>query len=103
MRPRPLVHHLLLACLLLVAQQHAVLHWLSHATVAAAHPGQVHHVGDGCSECVGLTPFAAAVGSSPFTLPPMAGFPPLSAPSTWTAIDTARLSPYLSRAPPLRA
>jgi hypothetical protein len=94
--------HLLLAVLLLIAQQQAALHWLSHAVAAASIKGKTAApIGQHCDECDLLAPLAASIGTAPLQLalrPP--GQP---APTLRRGLGGPRLTAlaYRSRAPPV--
>lgn len=89
-----------LALLLALAQQHAVLHWLTHA-VAAASPHAKHaNTNVACDECAGLAVFGSGAPAAcvllvlSCTRRPRVAVTGLSAPAQRPRIA------YLSRAPP---
>jgi hypothetical protein len=104
-RSRPSLHRLIggcvLALLFVLVQQHATVHWLSHAIDAVhqkAAPG-----GDGCDECAGLSAFAAAAPCSVPVLPmvlPQQALPPAE---TVASIAASLRLAFRSRAPPVLA
>ncbi|MDB5945099.1 MAG: hypothetical protein JWQ33_125 [Ramlibacter sp.] len=90
----------LLAMLLVLAQQHAVLHWLSHAGADVA-PHAKHAVqNDQCDQCVGLGSLGLGMAASGWLL--LLSFAHHACP----AVARPRSAPaelrlaYLSRAPP---
>ena len=89
--------------LLVFAQQHAVLHWLSHAIDAvdsAAAQKAKHGPDETCDECAGLTAFdAMAVGTPPTLVLPPAG-QAVAAATPATAPQRAPRLAFRSRAPP---
>ena len=97
---RALLARTCLAVMLLFAQQHATLHWLSHAIEATNKAGHVPPPGDHCDQCAGLTAFGAAMTSLGVSLPASLGHEALSAAPQARAVALAPLYAYLSRAPP---
>ena len=92
----------LLALALLFAQQHAALHWLSHA-VAATHakPGGGSAAGEHCDECLALSALgAAATGTDAPLLPAGVAHHALVAASPVAISPAALRLAFQSRAPP---
>ena len=104
--PTPLTKNLLarglLALALLFAQQHAALHWLSHAiaaTHAKASGGSA--VPDHCDECLALSAFgAAATGADTPLLPAGVAHHALVALAPVAVSPAALRLAFQSRAPP---
>lgn len=99
--------HAVLALLLLLAQQRAMLHWLSHdleraqasSTSASgkAAAGASHY----CDECAAYAGLASALPKADFRIPAReAGAVRLPAIDAVSRAATAAV-PYLSRAPPV--
>ena len=102
-RIKALLARLALALLLLGGQQHAELHWLSHAleaTRSGAPDAPAHD--DHCETCAALTAFAAA-------LPTAVAAPPARDELTYAVVAPAQqdllralaCASYEPRAPPL--
>jgi hypothetical protein len=89
-----------LALALLFAQQHAALHWLSHAIEAthakAGKPSPDEH----CDDCLAMAGFAAAATGSTPTLPASSAQHTLTAPPLVAAARVAMRLAFRSRAPP---
>ena len=104
--PQPiqrLLARALLALMLLLAQQTASLHWLSHAidaTHAKAAPGTAPS--EHCDECLAIGALGAAATAPPFAFVAVVGS------DFWLALPHDAASPALlrlafrSRAPPVR-
>ena len=91
----------LLALALLFGQQHAALHWLSHAVEAtqakASHPTPSEH----CDECLALAGLGAAATPTAVTLPlGVARHALVALPPVAVASVALRLG-FHSRAPPI--
>ena len=99
---RTLLARGVLALLLVFAQQHAALHWLSHAVdaVDTAHKAK-HGPDEVCGECAGLIALGAmAVGSAPaLALPPAE--PVVADAALPLAPQRAPRLAFRSRAPPV--
>ena len=92
----------LLALALLFAQQHAALHWLSHA-VAATHakPSGGSAAGEHCDECLALSALGAAAPST-YAPPPADAAQHALVAATPVATRSAALRlAFHSRAPPI--
>lgn len=92
----------LLALALLFAQQHAVLHWLSHsiaATHAKANGGSA--AGEHCDECLALSALGAAAPSTYAPPPADAAQHTLVAATPVTTRSAALRLAFRSRAPPI--
>lgn len=98
--------HAVLALLLLVAQQRAMLHWLSHdlqraqadsAAVAGKAAASANHA---CEECIAFASLASALPKAEFFMPAVrfGAIRPIVAGNTGHAAAT--FVAYLSRAPP---
>ncbi|HKX40322.1 MAG TPA: hypothetical protein VJO99_04140 [Burkholderiaceae bacterium] len=94
-----------LALLLVLGQQHAALHWLTHAVdavgSAATQKAAQHGSNDVCDECAGLTAFGAmAVGAQTMLALPLARHA-VAATVPATAPQRAPRLAFHSRAPPV--
>ena len=92
----------LLALALVFVQQHAVLHWLSHATdatqaKAAGKPAPA----DPCDECVQLAGLGSAAVGGDGALPSSTALHVLAALPAPTTAALALLLAFESRAPPI--
>ncbi|HEY9065623.1 MAG TPA: hypothetical protein VIO33_11625 [Burkholderiaceae bacterium] len=102
---RTLLARGVLALLLVFGQQHATLHWLTHAVdavdSAAAQKAAKHGSDDICDECAGLIAFGAmAVGAPPtLVLPPADRAVAIATPAA--APQRAPRLAFRSRAPPV--
>jgi hypothetical protein len=107
-RWRALFAHGLLALVLILSQREATLHWLSHATSAAASAsslteGQKNPPVDShsaCDECGAIASLAAAVHSSAVVLPLSSAAHQLQPAPAWASAAPLLLLAYSSRAPP---
>ena len=106
------VLHVLLSLVLLLSQQMAMSHALSHWTSQLGGPVAKQAVGDpelssafaqdrSCAQCLGLAQLAAPLANTPhqFVLPELAEVPALEAASRGWRLPQARL--FDSRAPPV--
>jgi hypothetical protein len=93
-----IVSTVLLALALLLAQQGAVWHSLSHLRAPSQQDKQLPH-SDTCAQCLAFAHIGAAVSSTvpPFVLPDPAPAQPLAVRLVFRARHTPQ---YLSRAPP---
>jgi hypothetical protein len=103
-RPEPsslrrLIGGCVLALLFLIVQQHASLHWLSHA-IDAVHQ-KAAPAGDACDECAGLSAFAAAAPSTTPVIPIVEPYHALPPAETVASIASALRLAFRSRAPPV--
>ncbi len=93
----------LLALMLLVAQQTASLHWLSHAIDATrAKATQGSAPAAHCDECAVIGALGAAATAPPFAFPAASGGDGWLAGSRHAAAPTPLRLAFRSRAPPLR-
>lgn len=88
----------MLALLFVLVQQHATLHWLSHAIDAVHQKGAP--AGDACDECASLSAFAAAAPSSVPVLPLVAAHEDLPPAEALASIAASLRLAFRSRAPP---
>jgi hypothetical protein len=93
----------LLALALLLGQQQAALHWLSHAIEATQAKATHTPAADHCDECLALAGLGAAATSSASSLPPSTAQHALVAPSPTAAAALAPRRGFQSRAPPILA
>jgi hypothetical protein len=104
--PTPLISRLaargVLALLLLFAQQHAVLHWLSHSIEAThAKAAGSPAANDHCDDCLGMTALGAgATSSAPLLVPSCAQHSLAAVVALASAPPLLRLG-FRSRAPPI--
>jgi hypothetical protein len=90
-----------LALLLLFAQQHAVLHWLSHS-IEATHAKAPSPTGaDHCDECLALGALVAGATSSAPMLPLMSARHSLAAAVALASAPAPLRLGFRSRAPPI--
>ena len=91
----------LLALALLFGQQHAALHWLSHAIEATHAKAGTPAPDEHCDECLALAGLGAAAASAAPSLPvPIAQHALRSLPAAAIAPVALRLG-FHSRAPPI--
>ncbi|HEY4065669.1 MAG TPA: hypothetical protein VGM74_02130 [Burkholderiaceae bacterium] len=91
----------LLALALLLGQQQATLHWLSHAIEATQDKASQTPASDHCDECVALAGMGAAATSSAPIIPPSTARHALVAASAVAAATLAPRRGFQSRAPPI--
>ena len=90
-----------LALLLLFAQQHAVLHWLSHSIEATHAKAGTPTGADHCDECLGLAAMGAGATSSAPLLPLAAARHAIAAHLLLAQAPQLLRLGFHSRAPPI--
>ena len=93
----------LLSLLLAVGQQHALLHWLSHATSStkAQHAGAAEPGKFSCDECVALAAFGASSPTAPWAFSCAELHDPAFAGPAPAGITQALRLAFRARAPPI--
>jgi hypothetical protein len=98
---RKLLSHVVLAVVLVFAQQGAVLHWLSHSIEASQHKQtQITGLDEHCDECAGLAGLASGLSGPLFMLATSPARHALVGAPAWSSAEPMVVLAYLSRAPP---
>jgi hypothetical protein len=100
---RGLLARFVLAVALLLGQQQATLHWLSHAIEATQAKATHTPASDHCDECLALAGLGGAAAPAAPNLAPSAAQHALVAPSPIAAATLAPRRGFQSRAPPILA
>jgi hypothetical protein len=100
---RGLLARFALAVALLLGQQQATLHWLSHAIEATQAKAAQTPASDHCDECLALAGLGAAATSSAAFLVPSTAQHALVAPAPIADATLAPRRGFQSRAPPILA
>jgi hypothetical protein len=98
---RGMLARCLLAVALLLGQQQATLHWLSHAIEATRAKAAQTPAADHCDECLALAGLGAGATSSAPSIPPGTATHALGATSVVVAANLAPRRSVQSRAPPI--
>jgi hypothetical protein len=91
----------LLALALLFGQQHAALHWLSHAVEATHAKAGTPAADEHCDECLALAGLGAAAPSAAPSFPASVAQHALQAPPAVAVAPAALRLGFHSRAPPI--